>query len=114
MNRLLRLEGLVLLVGSVAAYALLGGSWVLFVVLLLAPDLSMLAYLINPRMGATAYNAVHLYLLPGILFAAGYFVSAPLAMQIAAIWFAHIGMDRTLGFGLRYATEAKITHIQRV
>lgn len=112
-SRMLRVEGLVLLLGALAMYALLGGSWVLFVVLLIVPDLSLLAYRVSAQAGATAYNVVHLYLLPVVLFAVGYALSAPLAMQIAAIWLAHIGMDRTLGLGLRYATEAKVTHIQR-
>jgi hypothetical protein len=110
----LRLEGLLMFLGAVALYPALGGNWVLLVVLILAPDLSMLGYLINVRVGAALYNFVHTFLLPGALFALGYALSAPLAMQIALIWFAHIGMDRMLGFGLKYPTEFKDTHLQRV
>ena len=51
-NRLLRLEGLVLFVGAIALYAVGGGNWLLFVVLLLAPDLGMLGYIVNVRVGA--------------------------------------------------------------
>jgi len=113
-NRMLRLEGLIVLVGALAFYALLNGNWLVFLVLLLAPDLSALGYAFNARVGAATYNTVHLYLLPGILLALGYALSAPLAMQIALIWFAHIGMDRTMGYGLKYPTAFKDTHMQHV
>ncbi|MEP7292625.1 MAG: DUF4260 domain-containing protein [Chloroflexota bacterium] len=113
-NRLLRLEGLVLFVSAIVLYAISGGSGLLFVVLLLTPDLAMLGYRVNARVGAAVYNSVHTYLLPGILFAVGYVFSAPLAMQIALIWFAHIGMDRMMGYGLKYPTEFKDTHMQHV
>ncbi len=49
-----------------------------------------------------------------MLLALGYALGAPLAMQIAAIWFAHIGMDRTIGFGLKYLDGSKDSHLQRV
>lgn len=113
-KRLLKLEGLVLFVGAIALYAMSGGSWVLFVVLLLAPDLSMLGYGVNTRVGALAYNSVHTYLLPALLLAVGLLSSAPLATQIGLIWLAHIGMDRTVGYGLKYPTAFKDTHMQRV
>ena len=112
--RILRLEGLILLIGALALYAALGASWILFVVLLLAPDLSALGYLLSPRAGALVYNSAHMYLLPGVLLALGLALNAPLAVQVALIWFAHIGMDRALGFGLKYPTEFKDTHMQRV
>jgi hypothetical protein len=113
-NRLLRLEGLVQFVGAIALYAVGGGNWLLFVVLLLAPDLGMLGYMVNVRVGALSYNSVHNYLLPAILFALGYALNVPLAMQIGLIWFTHIGMDRMLCYGLKYPTEFKDTHIQHV
>src|SRR4051794_6156295 len=113
-SRMLRLEGLIVLVGALAGYALLGGSGLLFAALLLAPDLATLGYLVNVRTGAITYNLIHTYVLPGILFALGYGLREPLIMQIALIWFAHIGMDRALGFGLKYPTEFKDTHLQHV
>lgn len=70
------LEGLVLFVGAIAAYAMSGGSWVLFIVLLLAPDLAMLGYAVNVRVGALTYNSVHNYLLPALLLALGYVLNA--------------------------------------
>lgn len=113
-KRLLHLEGLVLFVGAIALYAASGGSWLLFVVLLLAPDLGILGYLVNVRVGTLTYNSVHTYLLPAVLVALGVALNAPLATQIGLIWFAHIGMDRTVGYGLKYPTEFKDTHMQHV
>ncbi len=113
-SRLLRLEGLILLVGAVALYVRLGGSGLLFIILLLAPDLSALGYLVNTRTGALTYNLIHAYALPAVLFALGYALSQPLLLQIALIWFAHIGMDRAVGYGFKYPTAFKDTHLQHV
>jgi hypothetical protein len=77
---LLRLEGVVVLAAAVAAYAQHDRSWWLFAALLLTPDLSMLGYLVGPRLGATAYNAVHTYVGPFLLAAAsiaGYVPALP-------------------------------------
>ncbi len=110
---LLRLESLAALVFGVTAYALLGQSWVLFAVLFLAPDLFMAGYLVSPRVGAWTYNAVHTYVTPA-LFAASGFVFGPIAFGIAAIWVAHIGMDRLLGYGLKKETGFDDTHLGRI
>lgn len=111
---LLRLEGLVVLVGSIALYAHQGGDWLPFVVLLLTPDLSMVGYTVNARVGALAYNAAHTYALPALLMALALAAGLPLLVQLALIWFAHIGMDRTVGYGLKYPTDFKDTHLARV
>ena len=111
---LLHLEGLVVLVGALALYFDAGYGWLLLVVLFLAPDLSMLGYLAGPRMGALTYDLVHTYVGPVALALVGVLGDAELATQIALIWFAHIGLDRLLGYGLKYPTGFKDTHLQRV
>ena len=111
---LLRLEGLTVLVSAVAAYAHQGGSIWLFLALILAPDLAMLGYLINIRVGSIVYNAVHFYALPALLAAAALALNIPTLLLIALIWFAHISMDRVVGYGLKYATNFKDTHVQHV
>jgi hypothetical protein len=111
---LLRVEGVALLVLSVLLYWVNGGSWLLFGVLLLAPDLSMLGYLAGPRVGAAIYNAFHAYAMPAVVGALGMVFASPLAVAVALIWFAHIGIDRTLGYGLKYPTSFKDTHLERV
>jgi hypothetical protein len=111
---LLRLEGLALLCLAVAAYAWVGEAWWLFVVLLLAPDLSFLGYLAGPRIGAVAYNALHATIGPVVLFAAGIAMPSSLAAGIACIWAAHVGMDRAIGYGLKYEAGFGFTHLGRI
>jgi hypothetical protein len=111
---LLRLEGATFFLGAIALYASHGGSGLLFVLLILAPDLSMLGYLANPRLGSYTYNAAHFYAMPALLAALALAVQWPLGVQLALIWFAHISMDRMVGYGLKYPTDFKDTHLQRV
>jgi hypothetical protein len=111
---LLRVEGVALLVLSVLLYWVNGGSWLLFGVLLLTPDLSMLGSLAGPRVGAAIYNAFHAYAIPAVVGALGMIFASPSMVAVALIWFAHIGMDRTVGYGLKYPTSFKDTHLQRV
>jgi hypothetical protein len=111
---LLRTEGGVLLGTVLLAWALSGGSWWLFALLLLAPDLSALGYLVNVRVGAATYNLVHTQVLPVLLLALGYFSGHQLLIELALIWLAHIGLDRLAGFGLKYPTKFQDTHLQRV
>lgn len=111
---LLRLEGLVVFAAALIAYRHTGAGWDLFALAMLAPDLSMLGYLGGARAGAVLYNAVHSYLAPALLGAAGWWLAAPLATSLALIWIAHIGIDRALGYGLKYAGGFGLTHLGRV
>jgi uncharacterized protein DUF4260 len=111
---ILRAEGLAVAAVAGLAYVRLGGGWLLFVLLILAPDLSMAGYLMGPKAGALVYNAVHTYVGPVILAVAGLVLGAPAAILVALIWVAHIGADRLLGFGLKYPTEFRETHLSRV
>ena len=111
---MLRVEGATMLAGTVLMYWIGGGSWWLFALLLLAPDVSMVGYLAGPRIGAVAYNAFHSYPLPAALGFVGLLVGAPLVVSVALVWFAHIGMDRLMGYGLKYPTGFKDTHLQKV
>jgi Domain of unknown function (DUF4260) len=113
-NMLLRGEGAAVLLGALALYANQGGSWVAFILLLLVPDVVMLGYLINPRVGAVIYNIGHFYALPGLLLALSWSSGWAIGIQLALIWLAHIGMDRLAGYGLKYATDFKDSHLQRV
>jgi len=111
---LLRFEGALLLVASVAAYHQLGGSWTLFAVLLLVPDVFMFGYLLNVRTGAVIYNVGHTMAVPLIAGCVALFVRAYDVLPFVLIWLAHIAMDRTLGYGLKYPTYFRDTHLQRV
>lgn len=111
---LLRLEGLAVLALSVAAYAQFGAGWGWFALLFLLPDLSFLGYLAGPRVGALAYNAAHSYAGPLALLAASMLGAMPALLAIALVWCAHIGFDRALGYGLKYASGFGDTHLGRI
>ena len=111
---LLRMEGAALLALGTLMFFHLGGSWLLFLALLFAPDVAMLGYLAGSRMGAMSYNLFHAYPLPAALLVYGLFGSAPLALLVSLVWFAHIGLDRSLGYGLKLPTGFKHTHLGRL
>jgi len=111
---LLRLEGLTLFAGMTLLYAVWDGSWWVYAILFLAPDLSFAAYLAGPRAGAIVYNAAHSYMAPVSLMVAGFALSSPLTLSIAMIWMAHIGIDRALGYGLKYSAGFGFTHLGRI
>jgi Domain of unknown function (DUF4260) len=108
---LLRLEGLAVLMVAAAAYASFGDGWGLFAALFLLPDLAFFGYLAGPRAGALAYNASHSYVGPLGVLTAGVLGAMPALLPIALIWFAHIGFDRALGYGLKYAGGFNQTHL---
>jgi hypothetical protein len=107
---LLRLEGLAVFAISVAVYSEVAGSWTLFLALFLAPDLGLLGYLMGPRVGAAAYNAVHSYIGPAAFVLIDRF-AWPSLLGLGLIWAAHIGFDRILGYGLKYSTSFGHTHL---
>jgi hypothetical protein len=111
---LLRLEGLAVFATALALYAYAGFSWPAFLLFLLAPDLSIAAYLAGPRPGALGYNVAHNYVLALGLALAGSFATVPIATAAGLIWTAHIGLDRALGYGLKYATAFGDTHLGRI
>jgi hypothetical protein len=86
-------------------------SWWPFFALLLTPDLAMLFYLINPKWGAAGYNIVHSYFLPMGLAGIAAVLGASGTLPYIFIWTAHIGMDRVLGYGLKYPTSFGTTHL---
>lgn len=109
---LLRIEGLVVLAAAVVFYAYQHMRWGLFAACFFVPDLSLLAYSIHARAGAITYNTLHTYVLPIALLLGA--IRYPLLLPIALIWFAHIGLDRALGYGLKYATSFQDTHLGRI
>jgi hypothetical protein len=109
---LLRSEGLALLAMAAVLYATYGRSWWLFVALLPAPDLGLLGSLWSRRAGAVAYDLTHTYVGPAALGIVGLLTSSGLAVALALVWFAHIGMDRALGLGLQYPDGSGRTHLR--
>lgn len=111
---LLHIEGFALFVAAVLLYIHLGASGWLFLLLILAPDLSMIGYLRSPRVGAVVYDVAHLEAIPLLLLVIAFLAGGSAFLPFGLIWLAHIGMDRTVGYGLKYASGFKDTHLERV
>ena len=114
MSTLLRMEGLVYLCGGALAYFQFGGGWLVFAIFFLAPDVSLAGYLLNARTAAILYNVAHSTIGPLVLALAAYTVDWHAGGLAAAIWFAHIGFDRVLGYGLKHFSGFTDTHLGRI
>jgi hypothetical protein len=111
---LLHIEGAAILVATCIFYQQAHDRWLWFGVLFLAPDFSMLGYLANKKIGAAVYNLGHTYTASLLLLSALWLSGQTAYAWLAMIWLAHIGFDRMLGYGLKYETAFKDTHLQRV
>jgi hypothetical protein len=113
-RRWLRAEGIAALVGGAAAWVALGAPWPLFPILLLAPDLSIAGYLGGNHTGAIASNIAHNWFTGGLVLGLGLALSVPVLTLAGVILVAHTGMDRVLGYGLKYPTSFQDTHLGRI
>ena len=111
---ILRLEGAAVFIASVIAYRMQGAGWMLAVAALFLPDLFMVGYLRSSSIGAWLYNVGHSYVAPLALTAIAVLQGGGGAAIAACIWFAHIGMDRAMGYGLKYPDAFTNTHMGRI
>jgi len=111
---IVRSEGAAVFAAATALYFLLGGPWWLYAVLLFAPDLSFLGYAAGSRTGTVVYNLAHTFVVPLALGLIAVVLKIELLQHLALIHLAHIGLDRALGYGLKYASGFKDTHLGRL
>jgi len=112
-NKFLRIEGLIIFALATAFYFYQDFSWLLFILLFFVPDISMIGYLKNNRIGAVIYNLGHTYTSPLILVIMTFLLGFNIGHPLTLIWIAHIGFDRALGFGLKSSEGFKSTHLGR-
>lgn len=74
----------------------------------------MIGYLKDKRVGAITYNLGHNYILAAVIFLLGWCLNKNFPLGLGVIWAAHVGIDRFMGFGLKYFTNFKDTHLQKV
>ena len=110
----LRLEGLAALVVGAVVYSRLGGDWLWFVPAMLAVDISAAGYLRGPVAGAVGYDLFHNWAMGLIVLGFGLAASLPLVAMVGAVLVAHVGMDRTVGYGLKLTTSFQDTHLGRI
>jgi|SRR5690554_3371304 len=109
-----RLGGAALFVAATVAWFVSGFGWLPYVLLLFAFDLSMLGYLAGPRVGAAIYNLGHGFLLPSLSAMAYLLTGVDWVLALTCLWFAHIGIDTALGYGLKFPTSFQVTHLGRI
>ena len=108
------LESIAIFIGSLLIYLFLSGNWIIFLVLLLAPDIFMIGYLKNSQVGSIIYNIGYVYAWPIVLIIIGILIKFNLLILFSLIWMTHISMDRAMGYGLKYPSDFKDTHMQRI
>lgn len=106
-----RAEGAAIFLGATAVYFLSGLGWIYYVIFLLAFDVFMVGYLINSKAGAITYNVGHSLTTPCLLAVAVLFTQNNFLLGLTCLWFAHIGLDRALGYGLKTTRDFKQTHL---
>jgi hypothetical protein len=74
----------------------------------------MVGYLGGTRPGAYVYNLVHTTPIPAALIGIGWWQDRSLAVALGLIWLAHIGVDRLIGYGLKYDDSFRHTHLGRM
>lgn len=111
---MLNIEGLAVAVFSVLAFFYLGGVWWIFVVGFFAIDVSMIGYVWNNKIGAFVYNFFHIYPWSLVLIFLGMFMGELIYTQLGFVWMFHIGLDRAVGYGLKYSKGFNETHLKRL
>ncbi|WP_299224111.1 DUF4260 domain-containing protein [uncultured Aquimarina sp.] len=114
MKTTLQLEELAMLGLGIYLFSLLSFSWWLFLALFLVPDIGMLGYLINQKIGALTYNIFHHKGLAIFMYCVGIYLSNELIQLCGIILFSHAAFDRILGYGLKYEKGFKFTHLGEI
>ncbi|MFT5831840.1 MAG: hypothetical protein ACI9SY_000213 [Candidatus Paceibacteria bacterium] len=114
MQTLLKLEYIALFLLSLVIFQQLEYVWWIYPLFFLAPDLGMLGYLINNKIGAYTYNAFHHVGIAVIFLIYGIMMTNPLFTLVGAILLGHSSFDRIIGYGLKYTDTFKHTHIENL
>lgn len=111
MKNIIKFEELGIFCLSVILFNMLGYSWWLFAALILTPDISMIGYIFNTKIGAALYNVFHNKGLAVLLYLIGTYSFNYYLLIAGIIIFGHSSLDRFLGFGLKYGDAFKHTHL---
>ena len=114
MKQLIKWEEAAMFLLSIVLISRLPYAWYWWPVWILAPDLSMIAYLGGNRVGAIGYNLVHHKGVAILLYLAGLFMSHPALEYAGMILFGHSSMDRGMGYGLKYVSGFQDTHLGKI
>ena len=111
MKTLVRIEELAIVIGSYYIALYLGIDWWIYPAVFFLPDLSMLGYLFNPKVGAWVYNLFHHRAIAVLLGLVGVLTHESFLQFSAMLLMGHISLDRLLGYGLKYSNSFQNTHL---
>ncbi|MFQ6603389.1 DUF4260 domain-containing protein [Flavobacterium sp. C3NV] len=114
MKTIIKLEEAALFILGIFLFNYLHFEWWWFLVLILAPDLSMLGYLFGNKSGAFFYNVFHHKGIALLIYALGYYLNIETIQLAGIILFSHSAMDRIFGYGLKYEKGFKYTHLGEI
>jgi positive regulator of sigma E activity len=86
-------------------------SFWLWAILFFSPDIGMLGYVVNTKIGAVSYNLFHHKGIAIALAVVGYYLQNDLMIAISILLFSHASFDRIMGYGLKYQDSFKNTHL---
>jgi len=114
MKSIIKLEELGLFLFGIYLFSQLNYAWWWFPVLLFIPDFSMIGYLFGSKSGAFLYNLFHHRGIAIVVYLLGINLSNDLIQLAGIILFVHVAMDRMMGYGLKYETGFKFTHLGEI
>jgi len=114
MNTILKIEELFMFALGLYLFSILNMSWWWFIALILLPDIGMLGYTINSKVGAIVYNICHHKGLAILIYFLGIYFESELLKLTGIILFAHASMDRIFGYGLKFKDAFANTHLGRI
>lgn len=111
MKIILKLENIALFILSIVIFSSTSVAWWWFLVLLFTPDIGMFGYAINSRIGAYVYNFFHHKGIAVLFILLGWFYNKDIYFVIGSVLLAHSSLDRVFGYGLKFISGFKHTHL---
>lgn len=114
LKSVIKLEELGMFIFGIYLFSQLNYDWWWFLVLILTPDFSMIGYLFGNKIGAISYNFFHHKGFAILVYFIGIYTQNSLIQLVGIILFSHASLDRMLGYGLKYETGFKYTHLGEI
>ena len=111
MKNSIKSEELLMFILGIFLFNQLNFAWWWFLVLILLPDIGMIGYLVNSKVGAITYNIFHHKGIAIVIYFIGVYLHNEIIELIGVILFSHSSMDRMFGYGLKYNDSFNNTHL---
>ncbi|TYP99433.1 uncharacterized protein DUF4260 [Tenacibaculum adriaticum] len=115
MKNTLKIEELAQFIFGILLFSQTEYAWWIFPAFILLPDIGMVGYLFNTKIGAITYNLFHNKAIALTILVTGMFIlKNEFYTLIGVILFSHSAMDRFFGYGLKYPDSFKNTHLGKI